>query len=118
MVGLPGDRASHYIDNSQYRYPVGFGFPQRCQGIRGLAGLAYNNHQRIRLKNRIPVSELAGQIHFHRNARQPFKNIFIRHTTVKGRTTGDNIDLTDRPDLLVGHAQFLDHDPVPFDSGT
>ena len=74
---------------------MGFGFPQRRQGVCGLAGLAYNNHQRIRLKDRVSVTELTGQIHLYRYAGQAFKDIFIGHPAVEGGTTGNNIDLTD-----------------------
>ena len=117
VVCLSGNGASHHIDNAQHPAALTLCQTKGCQRICGLAGLAHHDDQRLRCQDGIPVTELTGHVHFHRDACHALENIFCRHTCVASGTAGHNENLLDGPDILIAHAQLFDDDLVILDSG-
>ncbi len=58
IVGLPGDRTAHHVGHRQHVAAALPGLPQGGQGIRRLARLADDHHQRLRLEQRVAIAKL------------------------------------------------------------
>ena len=109
--------ASHHIYDSQRHRAFFFCFPQGSQGIRRFSGLADDDHQIVFPQDRIAVTELTGQIHERRDPCHFFKNVFGAHAGIACGTACHNVDAVDPADLIVCHAQLVDHDLAVFQSG-
>ena len=81
-------------------------FPQRRQGIRGLARLADHHDQRAWRQDRVSVTVFGGHVHLHRNARQLLDDVLADQPGMIRRAAGDNMDAFDLPDLLRRQGDF------------
>ena len=117
IVRLSGNGAAHYVYDPQHSGAPFLGLPQGSQCIGRLSGLADDNDQGPVVQDRIPVAELAGQVHIHLDPGQAFKNIFAGVAHVGRRSAGDHHDLADPPNLFVGHPQFFNLDLPVLDPG-
>ena len=116
-VRFSGDGAADDIDNTQYLEALCLGFPQSCQRIRRLTGLADNDDHIALLQDGITITEFAGHIHLYRDSCQTFNDIFCGNTGVICGTAGHDMDLCDLLNLLIAHIQFFDDDIIILDTG-
>ena len=117
MVRLTGNGAPHDIDNTENADPVLLSQAQGGQRIRRLAGLTDHDEHGVLHKNRIAVPEFRGEIRLHRNSGKTLDDIFSRDAGVIGRAAGDNVNLLNLPDILIGQAQLVNDNFSVLDAG-
>ena len=83
-----------------------FGFTECCQAVCSFSGLADNDHQAVRIQDRVSVAEFGCQLHTYRDSGQVLDYILGCHSHMIGRTTGYDIDLADLLDVLICKAHL------------
>ena len=89
---LPGDGASHHVDDAENLLPVLLRLTQRCQRIGGLARLAYHDDQGARQEDGVAVAVFRGQIHLHGDPGDSLEHVLCRHAGVVGGAAGHDLD--------------------------
>ena len=116
-VCLSGNGTADHVYDAKCGDALCFCFTQRSEGICGLSGLTDDHDQVVFAKNGIAIAEFTGQIHFYRDTRQAFHDVFCRHAGVVSASACHDVDTADGSDLLLAHAQLLDDDLAVLDPG-
>jgi len=88
--GLPRNHRAFHVANRQAQRALLLRLPLRRQRVRRLPRLADAHRQRPRINNRIPITELAAVVHFHRQPRQPLNHEFSGQPRVPARPACHN----------------------------
>ena len=101
IVRLPGNGASHHIDDGQGPYSLLLGKAQGRQGVSRLPRLTDDHHQGVGVQERSAVAELRGQLHPDGDFCQILNHILGRNPYMVGGAAGHKLNLGDRTDFLV-----------------
>ena len=86
--------------------------PDGLQGVGGLAGLRDRDHQRAAVEHRVAVAELAGQLDLDRQPGPVLDRVLGEQPGVVGGAAGDDEDLVDLAQFLIGQPLLVEHDPA------
>ena len=79
-VGFAGDGAADNVADAEHLVPAALRLAQPGEGVERLARLRDHQQERVLVKGRIPVTELAGVFHFGWHMRQFLQQVFARPT--------------------------------------
>ena len=107
-VRLPGDGRPHRVGDGDDVRLLAPGVPDGLQRVDGLAGLRDAQREGVRVEDRIPVAELAGDVDLHGQARPVLDRVLGHQSGVKGRATGHHEHLVDPLDLVFAHPELVE----------
>ena len=87
--------------------PLLAGVPDRHQRVHGLAGLGDRDDQRRPVEDRVAVAELAGQLDLAGDPGPVLDRVLGDQPGVVGRPAGDDDDLVDLAQLVVGQPHLV-----------
>ncbi len=108
-VGLARDGRAVGVADREHPGLLVLGVPQRHEGVHGLAGLADDDDQGGAVQDRVAVAELAGQLDLDRDAGPVLDGVLGDQAGVVGGAAGDDEDLVDVAQLLVGEPDLVEH---------
>ena len=112
-VGLARDGRAVGVADRQHPRPLRPGVPDRLQRVGGLAGLADRHHQRGVGQDRVAVAELGGQLDLDRDPGPVLDGVLRDHAGVERRAAGDDDDLVDVAQVLVGQPHLVELQLAP-----
>ena len=104
VIRLARDGGTDDIDDAEGLQAAGLRFAQCGQRIGGLTGLADDDHEAVRIEDRVPVAELGGELDADRDPGETLHHVLRHDTDMVGRATGNDIDLRNLLDLLITEA--------------
>ncbi len=108
-VGLARDGRAVGVADGQHPGPLLLGVAQRHQRVHGLAGLGDRDDQRGPVEHRVAVAELAGQLDLARDPGPVLDGVLGDQPGVVRGAAGDDEDLVDVAQVLVGQAHLVEH---------
>ena len=112
IVRDAGDRTADDVDDREHIRALGLRLADGGDGVRRLAGLRNDDHERVLVDDRVTVAELTRKVSIDRNVRELFERIFARLTGIKRRAAGRDHDLVEAHELRIGHLQLVKHNAV------
>ncbi len=109
-VALARDLAAVGVADRQHLGLLLLGVPHRFERVGGLAGLRDRDHQRAAVQHRVAVAELAGQLDLDGQPGPVLDRVLGQQPGVVRGAAGDDEDLVDLAQLLVGEALLVEHD--------
>ncbi len=109
-VGLARDLGAVGVADRQHPGLLLPRVAHRLQRVGGLTGLRDGHHERVPVEHRVAVTELTRQLDLHREAGPVLDGVLGDEPGVVGGAAGDDEDLVDVPQILVGHALLVEHD--------
>lgn len=106
-VGLAGDRRAVGVADGEDTGALFTGVAQGHQRVHGLAGLGDGDDQGVRAEDRVPVAELARQLHLARDTGPVLDGVLGDHARVERRTARDDDHLVQLAQLLVGDPDLV-----------
>ena len=106
VIRCPGNAAAHHVYNGQHRHAPALGQLEGGQRIAGLARLADDDDQILRLQDGVAVAELAGDIHLCGHPRQRLNGGLAHHAGVHGRAAAHQMHCAYAAQLFI--RQFRD----------
>ena len=110
LVCFTSNTTTHYIDDCHCGNALFFCHTQCCQCICCLPRLADNYHQCLLVERHLTITELRCKFHTHRNIGHIFQYILSSHAHMPCGAAGNNIDLLEVLDFILGdlHARQVD----------
>ena len=93
VIRLARDGGTDDIDDTEGLQAAGLRFAQCGQRIGGLTGLADDDHEAVRIEDRVPVAELGGELDADRDPGEALHHVLRHDTDMVGRATGNDVDL-------------------------
>ena len=112
-VGLARDGRAVGVADRQHPRPLGARVPDRLQRVGGLPGLADRDHQRRVGQDRVAVAELRRQLDLDRDPGPVLDGVLRDHPGVERRAAGDDDDLVDVAQVLVGEPHLVELQLAP-----
>ena len=101
VVGRARNGAAHHIHDGKHRHAAALGQLECCQRVTGLAGLADDDDQIVLFQNRVPVAELAGNVHLGGHTGQRFNGRFAHHAGMHRRAAAHQMHPANAAQHLV-----------------
>ena len=111
-IGLARDRRAVGVADRQHPGALLAGVTDRHQGVHRLAGLADRDDERVLVEDRIAVAELRRQLDLARDAGPVLDRVLRHHRGVERGAAGDDDDLVDLTQLVVGQPHLVELQPA------
>ena len=108
--GLTGGHASHNVADRDAASPLLARLAERRERVRGLAGLRHDDRELFSRHDRVPVPVLRGVIDLNGYLRERLNQILSDERCVPGRAAGENRDLLECAERVVGDVEILEED--------
>ena len=109
-VGFARDLGTVGITHRQHPRSLGLGVAHGLQGVGGLTGLGDGDDEGLLVQHRVAVAELGCDLDLHRDAGPVLDGVLRQQPGVVGGTTGDDVDLLDVAEVVVGEALLVEDD--------
>ena len=107
--------AADHVHDSQDMGAEGLALPQCGYGVGRFPRLGDDDKQRALIRHRLPVTQLAGNIHLHRQPAQRLDNVFPHKSRVVGGAAAGDHDFIEPRKFLRRHVKIVRNDPsVPY----